>query len=749
MADFDPASEPLGTADPRVRDLNTRNLDRGVNSSEMKWVNRFGEEQATLRAGSIASQEVVDTAAQAKQNIEEQVDGLRDEVDGRLNGILIAGGRIFDSEAQGRAAVSNDQYFYAASDDPNVSKTLWQRVNSSSSRFIADDPSAEFIAGIESAQYVAIDKASEPDVLSGEFYNGDDEFVPVITDSQGNSLFALDENGFPIAALGGEFYGDSDGFEWDFAALNAEGEIIYATLDGRVVDRWGYEFYNSDETAAELSFVDESGKQLLAWDESGEPLNQGVTSGEQPLIPYHSDDMIFGMGATAKALASVEGFEVFALSPGNDRHVRAVIDSPMIDAKRTVAAGGGLLIPDCNRTLHARIGIGQSLVVGATAAPTLVSIDPIFPDEALMFESGANSDVRMGLETQGEQPVLDPRSLTGFAPLVARVGQGPGSRGETIMESSANELTRQARELGASFRSLSFTAGQGATNYQGLKKGSQVYENMLEAIQRAVDLAAEKGWRLVVDACVLKHGEADNTNANYFNDLIEWQNDIDADVKAITGQAGDVPFLMAQPSSFYSAFDSVIAMVKANNESPRHHLTGPDYPFSDEYFTDLLHFKGPGYYLIGEQVARAHKQALWSSAKTSRIIEIIGANIAGTVATVSLSVPTPPLVIDTTTVRAQVNHGFNVYDDAGELGVTDVRITDDGSSNGIAIVELTLSDSSSGQGERVDYALVGHSGTRSVDTIPRGNIRDSAKDVSSLDGRPLYNWAVHQRFTIN
>ena len=119
MADFDPASEPLGSPSPLVRDLNTRNLDRGVNSEEMTWVDRFGVEHPTFH-------------------------GMKQE----LNGILIAGGRIFDSEAQGRAVAGDGQYYYAASDNPNISKSLWKRINSTTSQHIADDPSSDFVDGI-------------------------------------------------------------------------------------------------------------------------------------------------------------------------------------------------------------------------------------------------------------------------------------------------------------------------------------------------------------------------------------------------------------------------------------------------------------------------------------------------------------------------------------------------------------------------------------------------------------------------
>ncbi|WKD26581.1 hypothetical protein NDQ72_10895 [Halomonas sp. KG2] len=46
---FDPASEPLGSSHPLIRDINTKNLDIAVNTKELsKWINRFGEESPTL-----------------------------------------------------------------------------------------------------------------------------------------------------------------------------------------------------------------------------------------------------------------------------------------------------------------------------------------------------------------------------------------------------------------------------------------------------------------------------------------------------------------------------------------------------------------------------------------------------------------------------------------------------------------------------------------------------------------------------
>ncbi|NDL70501.1 M14 family zinc carboxypeptidase [Vreelandella alkaliphila] len=113
---FDPASEPLGSTDPRVRAFNSKLLDEGMHSKEDKFIDRFGEEKMTWYA-----------------------------MENERVGLLIAGGQIFETEAEGRAAAEDGQYFFAASADPDVSKTLYKRISESESQWIADDPSAELV----------------------------------------------------------------------------------------------------------------------------------------------------------------------------------------------------------------------------------------------------------------------------------------------------------------------------------------------------------------------------------------------------------------------------------------------------------------------------------------------------------------------------------------------------------------------------------------------------------------------------
>lgn len=117
---FDPASEPLGSTSPLVREVNSKLLDLGMHSKEDTFTDRFGEEKMTW---------------EAMQN--ERI------------GLLIAGGQIFPTEAEGRAAAENGWYFYAVSPDPNVTRSLYRRISASESEHVKDDPSAEFVGATE------------------------------------------------------------------------------------------------------------------------------------------------------------------------------------------------------------------------------------------------------------------------------------------------------------------------------------------------------------------------------------------------------------------------------------------------------------------------------------------------------------------------------------------------------------------------------------------------------------------------
>jgi hypothetical protein len=343
----------------------------------------------------------------------------------------------------------------------------------------------------------------------------------------------------------------------------------------------------------------------------------------------------------------------------------------------------------------------------------------------------------------GDETYLIGDHLTGFQPLVSRDGAGGGNRGESLAEAMAARLSETARLAGAQFKSLWFCAGMGGTAYSGLEQGTIPYANMLTAISRAKTLAEELGMRVVVDAAILAHGEADANNTNYESELLTWQSNIETDVKSITGQIADIPFFMNQPSSFYSASEATRAMQRIASSSAKHFLLGPNYPF--EFASDVLHLSGPGYFQASETASKVLRDYLWSASPPD-CLHITEAARASTTVTLTYHVPDGPLTFDTTQVNSQTNHGFVFKDSDGEVAINSVSITHSG-IDGIGRVVIELANEPSGVDEMVEYALVGHSGSRTVATIPRGNLRDSAGDnnVSRYNSRRLDNWAVHQR----
>lgn len=116
---------PLGSSDPRDLFDNAKNLDSFVNGEALEYNDRLGN----ARRSWLSMETDFETALLSYQ--------------AQVNDIVIAGGQIFESEAAGRVAVEDGQYFYAVSDNPDVSKTLWKRISATESERIADDPSVE------------------------------------------------------------------------------------------------------------------------------------------------------------------------------------------------------------------------------------------------------------------------------------------------------------------------------------------------------------------------------------------------------------------------------------------------------------------------------------------------------------------------------------------------------------------------------------------------------------------------------
>lgn len=583
-------------------------------------------------------------------------------------------------------------------------------------------------------------------LLLGNYYGipiGELAAQIVVSDLQKIADETEDQRAFRQFATGddGLALAESDGSGAAFLEVDAYGNV---DVKSRQIGTGG--FADAEDGAAAFEAT-RSGDVVMEVDQFGAAVSPATRLFPMP-FELNGSLCVGEAGAVAAPLRA--GESVLNAVPFSAKSVRAIVNRAGLSANTaaSASAGVGVLVPDDSRVIHIIILNGQSLSVGAQADDSLVTVWSEYPDDALMFGGDDTIDIRMGLPTlAGELQALNPATLTGFQPLIAKAGQGGGSRGETVGEGLSRHLVQKARSIGVQHRTLWIAPGLGGTAYDGLKRGTQPYANMVAAVARAKALAEAQGWRVVVDAQIIVHGEADSSNTGYYNDLLEWQLQANEDLKAETGQVADIPFLMQQPSSFWGSTtgtEAVKAMLRAHEESDQHFLLGPSYQAGDLYAGDILHFTGPGYRVLGETGGPAVENVLWG-ARDWQPLRITSAVRSGSTVTLTYSVPNGPLVIDTSTVSERDDKGFRYFDGSGEIAISSVSVSDQG-NDGIGSIQLTLGTVPSGTGEHVDYALNGHSGSRATSGIPRGNIRDSAGDVrkSIYDGRRLDNWAVHQ-----
>lgn len=285
-------------------------------------------------------------------------------------------------------------------------------------------------------------------------------------------------------------------------------------------------------------------------------------------------------------------------------------------------------------------------------------------------------------------------------------------------------------------------------------------------------LAAAAGRSYVVRAVVAIHGESDHyadvngtpelpldgtdgtpgAIKSYADALVEWQRDYDAAIKAITGQAIDVPLLVSQLSGWTTTRESRIAndQLAAHVRAPgKVLLVTPGYVFPGR--GDCLHYSNHGYRRLGEYFAKVYARVVfggetWEPVRPKSIAR------AGAVITVKYFVPNPPLVLDTVQI-APIDPakdplgkmGFDVWDDGARVAIASVAVTAPDT------VTITLAAAPKGVGMRLTYA-------QNQDTNPatrcigspngaRGNLRDSdtwPSYYAGPDGQPytLQNWGV-------
>ena len=294
--------------------------------------------------------------------------------------------------------------------------------------------------------------------------------------------------------------------------------------------------------------------------------------------------------------------------------------------------------------------------------------------------------------------------------------------------------------LGRDTLVCTFARGQGATPYAGISRGTPPYRQLLRAIGQACRESRRRRWRFVVPAVCWMHGETDmerRTPGDYRQSLRQFAADINADVKAITGQEEPVSIVCYQTCQLTMAHHFVPtaydcpelrvpqAQMLQLRDDPLFWASTPVYPFT--FAHEGIHLSAEGQQQVGHYAARA-VTAIVRGEQRQRGLLPTGVSRTDSTVTVTLSVPCPPLVADSVSVAPARCLGFSVISPEGR----DIARTATISGNSVVIGIDSRAQHRQGP-LSVRYAVCGEADTTGPERGPRGNLHDSAPDA-------LPNW---------
>ncbi|MEM1398032.1 MAG: hypothetical protein AAGH38_11380 [Pseudomonadota bacterium] len=385
---------------------------------------------------------------------------------------------------------------------------------------------------------------------------------------------------------------------------------------------------------------------------------------------------------------------------------------------------------------------GQSLSLGSD--PDGASIISSETSNHRMFSAGVRAHIDQLSSGGNQNTPIDPAGLAAFSNLSEQISPFGSAFGETLASGMAAQLSRL---------SLFSTTGRGAYRINqldpfagGFLGDQNHFQNTYASMLYGSIEAAEVGLTYSIGAFPWKHGEADaaalTTRATYKAAITTMRDNlrryaesaalIDASaVPLVTDQLAFRADSIAAGSGASSTGNGAIAVaVLELHRSNDIVLVGPTY---DAEFTAVndVHFSSSGYREHGERWGLVLETL--AGGGTWHPCHITAASRSGTTITLTVHVPSPPLVKDTATFasRSFSDDGF----DYSGANITAVSIADTGAGDNTATIEITI-DADAGGALRYAYE------NAAVDfrNLVGGHIRDSASETTINSGRNLWNW---------
>ena len=356
---------------------------------------------------------------------------------------------------------------------------------------------------------------------------------------------------------------------------------------------------------------------------------------------------------------------------------------------------------------------GQSLSVGWTANPTISNKQSF---DNLMFEGGTRAYERNN-------------NRNSLVPLIEGTD---GPRGETPLSGATDVLSKSLKKGSHKIQFIGSATGVGGASIDGIGKGSQAYQRIMDDLKHLQTIATESGKKLCMPSFIWTQGETDQQNKQtkewYKNKMSQLIADINTDAKAITGQTQDILCFGYQVGSHLHYYQhnptyypriAIAQLEMALDDHSNYIMTTPMYHFD---YSDGVHLTAPMSRLYGEYVGLTMNKVLVEGKKwkplhptSHRIIK------KGKTWEIHLQfhVPKQPLVIDTKSVSDPGNYGFSITDDNNTASLIDsIQI-----KNGNTIIITTPSDP---RKLRVRYGMTLDKHLKSgPQTGARGCLRDS------------------------
>ncbi|MGN7203940.1 hypothetical protein ACTHQF_06670 [Pedobacter sp. SAFR-022] len=336
-------------------------------------------------------------------------------------------------------------------------------------------------------------------------------------------------------------------------------------------------------------------------------------------------------------------------------------------------------------------------------------------------------------------------------------------------------MSKEYKALPSDFRMMTCLGGAGGRSVLQLSKGSTFYTTLLNNIRAGKATADAAGKPYNVPAFIWTQGEEDyrtgGVPANY--GLGDWNpnlyksklktllNDLNVDIKAITGQKNHVKMIMYQTGShnaYYRYPRIAMQQLELALEDERVSLAKTMYE-ADYNTADYVHAPAKTYRNMGNHYGIALYNA---TVKNERVLPISPTQhfIVGTDVYIKFYTPFRPLVFDTTTVGPlpDGNFGFNLYSVVNETNGAFGTISQAAQSItsvslfGPDVVKISLS-AVPATGTRLTYGVNGDGSNSINGTIDgvvgksgrmlgaRGNLRDSRGYMNPVANYfTLYGW---------